>query len=451
DEQAVKAKENGRISPLFSPDDFFEAGREAALRFTGREEMANAVSKALQSGAICTADHLGALFCSQAFQGDLLFASLLRRLGYEGSYIPILSAGQVELENATYARGICAHTVPFEKQFFPFFAAKHSVQLARCAGPVDEEMLKRFCHRYVDPCEDVHLREALGRIVSQVYETKEAGRATSFKEQVTSLGLSLSSLLFGQEGPLFVYLELEEVIMPLLRKELEREDSLLYQCLFTPSLRSRFAERIMQDGAPLSLRFFTTADDKGRKVPLLLTAEGRLEGTDWRGEKVSYPADVSSVKALLEEGKIFPGFFTAAILLFFERGITWYGGYFQSCYLPEWQSALAEILEEEGYSALAGKIRSYDCKGYISGPMYALYGTEDFATPAGPVEFSMGKIDFQRLEELMEHTTLWDAHLIGITEMYFDLVGRKERISDWYLRSSREIGCTFQENVIIHG
>lgn len=446
--QAEVVRGNHRVKAPVGAEDFLNVAADCAAARLG-EDAGRGTAAALSLGAACTADHLGALFCPQSFQGDLLYATLLRELGDDSGYVPVLCSGQVELENATYARGIGVNNLREKKQMLPLFPSKYSVQLASCTAPVDREMLDRFRRRFFGAVGSPRLEKALDEILRALYETEEAGRAKRFSDQVTTAGAALSRGLFRDSGPVLVYLEMEELLLPLMLWELKEGRSLMARLLLEPEMRKAIGMTELPDGSRLSEKLIRGVDEKGRKLSLRLQEDGSLTGLDWRKQPVRYP--VEALTGLLEERKLLPGVLSMAILLFFERGVTWLGGMFQAGYLPQWQRALAEALRGAGLKAEAETVSAYDCTGYLSGPMFALNRGEGFATPAGPVEFWMEKPSYSRIGELIAGTKLWDAHVIGLSEMYFDLVSRDEREKDWYPRVAEELYRRYPENRITNG
>ncbi len=438
-QQAEKALRNGTIVPARDPGDFLET----AARFTAErlgERAGEEVKKALGLKALCSADHLGALFCSQSFQGDLLFAELLQKLHTKTRYVPVFCGGQVELENSTYARGISAYQSGDEKQLFPIFPAKHSVQMASCSDAIGPDMLARFRKMAAEKTDNPVLLGALEQLGPGLYGNEELQSYARFSDQVTLAGEKLSHELFeGESGPVFVYLEAEELVRPLLIEELRDEASLISRMLDEAELREKLTRTKTPDGASLSDLLFKGADEKGRKIALTLTPDGDLSGTDWHHERVTYSCRRSVLLPLLEERKVLPGVFTNALITFFERGLTWFGGPFQSVYLPGWQRSFVQFLRECGMDETAELFGAYDCSGYISGPMFALFRGRDFAATAGPVEFFLTRPPYERIRSLIQETTLWDAHIIGLSEMYFDLVLRNEREENWYRLIAEEL------------
>jgi hypothetical protein len=156
------------------------------------------------------------------------------------------------------------------------------------------------------------------------------------------------------------------------------------------------------------------------------------------------PASVEDVAELITQEKIVPSGYTMAILLSFARGYTWLGGYFQGDYLPEWQrGTAAAFAKAEEYLGWAESVMNYDCSGYISGPVFAMNPTGDgLIAPAGPLEIiHYGGINLDMLDFLME-STVADAHMMGLSSAYPELVPKAERVEGW----SRRIGEQLMES-----
>ena len=445
--QARKVQHNRQVGSLRDPSDAEASAAALTRRLLGEKE-AGGLLEALKQKAICTADHLGSLYCSQFMQGDFLFALIMEKLGGPVPCVPVMAAGQVELENSTYARGICAYSSRDQKQFLPLFAARYSVQLASHASAVTSDMTDRFRRRFVDCGEDLRLRQALDGICRGLYETEDVRNAGNFSDQTTLIGSRLMKHLFAGEAPSFLYLETERVAEPLLLAELSDDSSLVCRLLYDRNTRERLIREKLPDGLSLADLLFRAADEKGRKVMLSLNGDGTLTGRNWRKEPVVYETEPAVLSSLIREKEVFPGVFTQALLLFFERGITWIGGMFQASYLPRWQAALTKVLEETGCRAQAELIRAYDCSGYVCGPMLLLRRGDGFATTAGPVELWDSPVPFERIRQLAGTTTLWDGHLIGLSEMYFDLVQRDERETDWYRKIAEDLFDAYPDNMV---
>lgn len=445
--QADKVRHNRQVGSLRDASDF-EASAVALTRKLLGDEDAEKLQDALKEKAICTADHHGSLYCSQFLQSDLLFALIMEKLGKRNPYVPVLAAGQVELENSTYSRGFSAYASKENKQFLPLFPAKYSVQLASHAAPVSSEMIDRFRKRFVNDGEDPELRRVLGEMCQELYESDGVFQAATFSDQTTLVGKKLIGHLLTGEAPSVLYLEMESAVQPILLAELEDETSILYRLLYNREIRNRMIQTKLPDGLSLADYLFRATDEKGRKIMLSLNEEGVLTGHDWRKEPVRFETAPDVLASLIREKRVFPDVFVETLLLLFERGITWIGGMFQAVYLPQWQTALAAVLEASGSDAEADLIRAYDCTGYSCGPMMMLYQGDGFATTAGPVELWRNPVSFERIRELAKSTSLWDGHMIGLSEMYFDLTVRDEREEDWYRKIAEELYRRYPENMV---
>ena len=447
--QADKVRANKEVKALENPEDFFTRVEEFAGERMSSQDV-EAIVKAVRYGAVCTADHHGGLFCSQTFQANLLFGEILKNLGSSCAGIPIMPGGQVELGSSTYARGLCMYTSKDKKNLLPIFPEKPSV-MACFANSISDELMGRFRHRYIELGKDEKTVQVLDEIFSGVYETEEVRNSQRFEDQVSRIGVSLFKGMFREGAPTVLYMEMEELLTPLLIRELSEGKSLL-SYLLTDENAVRVLNSVpMEDGSLLSQVLFRAVDEKGRKIVLNFTESFTLEGKDWRGNEVTFQADAENLIELLNERRIYPGIFLLAVISFFERGITWFGGAFQSLYLPKWQKCFCEVLKELGLQKEEETIKKYYTDGYVCGPMYALYHGDCFSSPAGPVEIWMEKPSMSELIRVMRSTTLWDSHLIGLTEMYFDLVGKKDRVDGWYRIITEELGNRFPENVVVNG
>ena len=446
-QQASKVSFNKTRKTIYEPSDFYESAEEFITERLG-DKAGKDIAAALEANVILTADHHGAVFCSQSFQGDILYGFLLRKLGVQGRIIPIFSGGQVELGNVTFARGINLYVSDESKGALPFFRAVDHNQMAIKAKAIDEEMLERFRNNFITENPDDTVKKTLEELLKTIYETDLVRKCRNYSEQVTAIGAMLSGKLFPEEtGFTFAYLEVERVIKKILIKELGDENSILHRVMFFRSARKIINEITTEDGLPIASQLFVGADSKGRKVFLRLSESGELIGESRDGSKVQYIADPDNIKGLLEREEIYPGIFIVSVLLAFERGITWMGGMFQSVYLPSWQKTVMKLLNEMGMKEEADIVGGFDCTGYISGPMYALFGGDGYATTAGPVEMLMTGCNLSFLKSSIEKTTLWNAHMIGLHEMYPDLTVKNERKPDWYKTAAQELFGCFMENI----
>ena len=426
-EEAKRAKRNREIKSLFAPDDYIELTldylKENLTDEPDINEALSAVEDSLKTAlAVNTADHHGGIYCAQSFQVDILFKRILEENGSNSRYVPIFPTGIVELQNSTYARGICIYADRDEKKFLPIFPAKEYMRLACVTQSIKPDVTDRM--RKIAREFKGDINEALNRIINDIYSSSELFEMKDFSTQTLKIGKLLSEMIFGDEGPVFLYIEFEELITELLCREMYDESSYVYKVLYDKGVRERLSD--------VAKKLFVAVDDKGRKIELTLSHEGKLIGYNKHKNKTELNTDRESLIKLLRERRLFPSTALSVIVMFFERGITWYGGMFQSLYLPHWQKELCEAFWASGYVDEAEHIISYDARGYICGPFACNYKAKDHLSCAGPVEFIMQPIAYDEFKRQTESVSMYDAHLLGLCEMYYDLIPGNERSKDWY-------------------
>ena len=360
----------------------------------------------------------------------------------------------MKLSSSTWAKGISIFTERDNIKNIPIFPFNPQLQLAFSAPIINQELISRFRHRCVDVPEPGRLEKALDEILRTAYETAYAQNSVRFEDQVTRIGAALSRGLFSStdKAPTLVYLEIESLLTPLLLQELSDNDSLVSRLLFDRRFNKYFAADTTggNDEDSLSDVLFKMVDDKGQHIRVDVASDYALHGKDLKGNNFSIPMERQTIIDLIERRKLIPGVFLTTLFTVFERGMTGMNGVFASLYTPKWQKALVHMLEAESMKNEADVIREYDTSGYLCGPVFAVCQGDGYITPAGPVEFWMGKPDFSTVEKLMNETRLWDAQLMGLTIMYEDLVNHHEREDGWYRAVTEGSNNSFKENVIVN-
>lgn len=398
------------------------------------DKAAEDVKSALGLKVFTTADHHGGLYSAQAFQGDLLFGELLRRMGYRGRYTPIFSFSIVELENSTYARGICVYDSPDKRVQLPIQPKKDLNRMVAVTPGFDRESVKRAKIMLIEESMGYTGKQAeeLRQILERYYETPDVIGLTRYSDQITLIGERLSSGYFtDNDGRHLIYIEAEEITSQLLIRELKDDSSLIWHIFYDPQCRKAFNEVKTGDGLTLSSLLLRGVDDRGRRLHTQLQEDGSLLGAGFNGYTKEYSTDADILIRSIENRELLPNGFLDAILLFFERGITWLGGYFQSQYLNIWRDLLAEALSRAGLSESADAFAEYDGSGYISGPVYLLADATEGLCPAGPVELINHRITDSLFEERM-NIRMRDAHRMGLPEIYLDLIPGNDKAEGWY-------------------
>lgn len=415
---------NNRLSSLQNKEDFLDICYDYVQEKLDKD-LAWRVQEALLIGAIHMADHLGGIYSPQSFQGDLLFGSML---GAE--CIPCFSEGGVPLKSTTYARGIKYFSVPDLSGKLPIFPCKserYAASLAEGFTVVNIEQAKKNTANIVDE----QTKKVMYKILTDIYQSETILREIRFADQVPRLGVALSRSLgeFTARAPL-IYMESEDIFGRLFLRDIDDPSSLVALMLGEPTILKALAVPDEEGEAPGNL-LFKANDGHGHMVPLKLTEEPMLRGKTIYGEELSFDLNIAALKEAVQKKYLFVTVYVRILMLVFARGFTMYGGIFQSAYLPKWQAKVATVLSTCGYHDLAEEFLKWDVSGYISGPIFALHRMGKKAVHAGPVEWMMHFPCTEVIEGLIDGTTVFDAHIMGLFEFYHDLFLKNERLVGW--------------------
>ncbi len=398
------------------------------------DEAASDVYDALSKRVLTTADHHGGLFSAQAFQGDLYFGELLKRMGYKGRFTPLFSFSIVELENSTYGRGICAYESPDKRQQIPIHPKRDLNRMVTVTKGYDAEMLERAKIQMLIKGSTFSREQYkyISKVIDRIYKDEKILSLERYADQIFMIGERLSGEYFTDDDSRHLcYTEAEEITTELFIKDLKDESSLIWHIFYDEEVRKALDDTKTEDGLKLSNLLLRGVDAKGRRIHTELTPDGNLPGAGFGDQRVQYDTDPDSLINLVKKRKLIPAGFAEAVMLFFERGYTWLGGYFQSIYLTKWRDLLKEAFEKAGKTDLTRLFKDYDCTGYISGPVYVLNEAGDGLVSTGPLELSKIKMTGSAFEERMS-IKMKDAHKMGLFEIYLDLVAGEAKTEGWY-------------------
>lgn|GEM_PF-3014713 len=417
------------------------------------EETGAEIFDALRFCVLHTADHHGGMYSAQTLQGDLLYGELLKQMGYGGTHTPLFSGSHVELGNSTYARGICCYGNDSDRQELPLRRKRDINRMVTVTAGYDEALLERMENRLRKDAEaGLYHPEQIGLlndIISRIYKDPGILSMDRYADQITLIGEKLSGELFSDtDSRRLVYIEVEELVRKLMARELKDESTMLWHLFYDPGVFEKLNAERTEDGIPLSCMLLRGVDAKGRRINININETGKLEGMDHAGNHFEYPSDPAALAGLLEARSLIPYGLTTAVILCFERGYTWTGGYFQALYLPKWAKQCARIFRSAGLDEFAACCAGYDGSSYLCGPVYALNETgEGMAVCAGPLEFIHKKPTEAQFKQWLL-APMGDAHRMGLFETYFDLVPAAERDGDWYRVAAEYCGTHYKEHFL---
>ncbi|MCR5107400.1 MAG: hypothetical protein K6B28_04480 [Lachnospiraceae bacterium] len=426
-----RLKSNKKIKPLYKKDDLIDIYARYLNTRLPEINGANACD-ALLEGALHTANHLGGLYSPQSFQGDLYFGRLLDKQNKSLSCIPILSFGCVPINSSTYARGIMAHTESDAPVRIPLFSKNPPNPVASLLGPFDITAVKRAGDKGYNTISSYLVRKSLRRLINEVYSGDRVLSCKSFPDQVAVLAHEiykrLPVLTLGKD---FFHIEAEEIFSELFIKEASLKDSLLNELFTNSSFLDAINSLKDNEGRRISELLFRGCDREKRYFVLNLDTDGVLRGMALDGNAEEIPYSPEALKTMLRERQILPDVYLSWFMSGFLRGFTWYGGIFQSLYLPNWHELTLKALEASGFYDITGYGRDYDFSGYISGPICMLFKGNEGAVPAGPLE-ALAKTPSEAAYENLLKTDMKSAHEMGLYEFYNDLIPSRDKNADWF-------------------
>ena len=186
--------------------------------------------------------------------------------------------------------------------------------------------------------------------------------------------------------------------------------------------------------------FFLGIEGDGTRYPLFLSknmqGSEELVGKNKKGELKKFIFNGESIIIHLKNKEIFPSVFTNMLVINFARNYICMGGYFQGDYLVRIKDVLLSACALEGkYSKFYNAINNIMVGYYISGPMFGLVkNSHEVAVPAGPIEIISRGGYPKNIIEIILNTTVKEAHMIGLYDMYCDVVTKEQRIEKWWYK-----------------
>lgn len=476
--------------PLQPRDDLLNVVYHYAAPLLGKSVAEQAVLELQTLPAVLTANHHGVDFMAQSVQGSLLFS--LREVGHSSAKtVPIFACGNIALNNPTYPRGLLLydagrHAAEFKLPVrLPIFPDRDKRKSVSIVNAFDLKMIAKAQKHLALMVQNQKLNpiqaEAAARILNEDYQNNTIVGLRNYSQQSVVLNNRIWKRCFREpeQAPDLVYLELEKITSLLLQLDLNNEDSLVWQVMFNPNLRTKVLSQL--DGAKacwdqgrlcnrlsqnLDSRFtvsggsgtifFWAIDDSGLRVPLSLIGASNhsmeLQGRDEHDKLWTIPFSSCDILQGLQAGKLLPSLFTCYMTIGFARGITCCGGYFQAEYLAGMQRGLINALcEIPGCMNIVEQLSQVPSDIYLSGmQMVMRHLDDDLLLPAGPIEMiASGGLSQSQLEKHMCSITVKNAHIAGLMETLLDFQPYKDRVDGWYLILARESSYFLKNKTLI--
>lgn len=437
--------------------DFFDRVYQHLYPLFGKETATKAVKGLESNPIVLTTNHHGVDYCVSSVNGNLIFS--LPALSTEViSSIPILSFGNIPLNNITYPRGILLYqensndwgAIP---QKIPVFPDRLKKSMVSTTPPFDIKMIQSAESRIHQMITKKQLNPNVGEIIYQIlredYCQDEILIQPSYANQSVLLNNRIWKRMFSPSVhvPELIYIEIEKITATLLENDLSNPDSLAWNILFDSEIREHVLNhldrvdgcwhihnlygRISRDkprffNQPSGTIFFWGIDPVGRRIPFYLKSDSvplLLVGTDDTGKFWEIEYSPQSIVYHLRNKFLLPSVFTCFLVNAFARGLSCVGGYFQYEYLPKMQTAVVSALSHTGYPSIADQIAKIPTQYYLCGMIGVMRGiNQRFLLPAGPIEIiENGGLTFQHIDQLLS-ITIKDAHVAGLFDTIPDAV-----------------------------
>jgi len=459
-------------------DDLIEVISTYSGRLLGSKTAALLERHFQENPVILTANHHGVSYKSITLHGQIIFAlpRILDTSSDSIPVIPVLACGIVPLNNVTFPRGIAlareievsispeSKTKTFLK--VPIIPGKFSQSMVSAVGPITKNMVSKAQRVAEKLFHEGVILESENKVIMSLLGEEYSNTAVlsqpDYSDQAVMLNRRVWRRIFAsaiQRGmPDMAYLEMERVVSALLEKDIIDSESLMHNILFDPLLRTDILDRLdgergcwdHQKLVRLSkcngnhhpgseafrgcgTEFFCFVDDKGRRVPSMLSRNGSpptLRGVT-PGKDISLPFTPDALCNGLRERRLIPSLFSSFATLAFARGLKCIGGFMQVDYLPAMQRSLCRALESRGLYDWAQNVAQVPTANFVTGINVALSVYPDGAVkPAGAVELIAGGGLTEKDLEKIKEISVYESSISGLLESYSEVVLDKNQNKD---------------------
>jgi hypothetical protein len=422
---------------------------EAMAESTLGRDLATSLTRRLQScPSVLSANYHGVECFPEMVQALHFFAlpDLLSPPAPSVTVLPVVSCGSVSLQSPTYPRGLMLSRRKAGGHVrLPFFPSSCQ-DLMACRAPALNPESIRAMRRQWSRSDHGLLnweQDAVNEIMDTHVARPEIMELRNFSQQVAPINASLCRCRYPDAPRVrVIYLEMETLAASLISDDLDNGESVMHRILFDPAVRTRILERLAGvrgcwktlavNGPALGRTgnagtvFFWLADERGRRCPVRLVAEGndhpRLV---YQGTSIALrPTDIQRA---LGAGQLIPSLFSAYVSLTLDHGLRCFGGIFLADYLPAMINGVRSACDEaqspvpawQGYNPLAAL------------PISVQVMTEDGQFPAGGVELmASGGLGQDRLRAVAG-LTLADVLPASLASWYEEYVPAQARPTGW--------------------
>lgn len=403
---------------------------------------------------VLTANHHGVDFFAQSVQGTLLLSQRKIKSGNKtrkARTVPVFACGSIAMNNLTYPRGALFYTGTDEQLplRLPIFPDRVKRQLVSRTAPFDQGMVDRAVAR-VDKLAaegriSAELQGSMRTILTEHYSADEVLAQSSYSDQAVLLNSRIWREMMPRESDSeLIYLELEQIALRLLQKDLSNKQSLIHILLFEQTVRAELMKLLngakgCWSGADLSKQAFEEklssgsgtfmfwgVDERGRRLSLgvdRINGVEVLRPVDSSAASWQIPLTPESIAEGLQQGRLLPSLFSCYTVISLARGVVCAGGYYQAEYLPVMQQGVVAALNSgKRYSDVASIVQRVVTSCYLSGMQMVMAADgQSGLVPAGPIEIiAGGGLSGAELKQL-SLLSVRQAHIASLSETIADV------------------------------
>lgn len=481
-------------SPLQPREDLVAAIHQHTERLMGRKTADRVATDIKTAPVVNTVNHMGVDFTAHTLQGNLLFATGNMALGRGSTTLPVLSCGNIPLNNSTFPRGALIYKVPEEMAEelpvkLPLFPKRFNTRMVHGTPPFTRKMGDTARKRFQALIREKKISPDLGpggeKLWTQGYASPLILAQAAYPDQACLLNRIIFNSLFREEcrPPELVFINMEEIVMALLKKDLAHPQSLAHDLLFTPGLleglvtaltgargcwdKKRLAQRLAPDHKDLDpeekarlkgcgTMLFWGMNPKNRRVPLCLVPDSKgdlvLEGRDECGARFQVDFTPPALTRAMDNGTLLPSNFTCFLVLAFARGMVCVGGYFQSEYLPEIRDKVVGVLSGSGEDRLvqsARKVAAVPCDRFFSAMAGVMCGNRTGQLfPAGALEMTAAPLSLEDIGKI-QALTVDEAFYASLLDTVMDVIPRNLVNGSWKSSLSLDLGKRLKNRVVV--
>lgn len=412
-----------RTAGILPPDDLTEEVKKYLTPCFGKEIAEKTALLIDRVGCFSTAGHFHMPFDASVVQENILCDHWLRANGENDGLVPFLAASNMSLTNSLYPRGLqiydCRRSVgKLRIPLFPLGRSHACIAGLEALGPQHaERALARLVKERTNGNIDTSMQKAASSFIEEVLLSEEVQNCGTFREQVVRINARISSRYFTDRKPLYIWMDLETIALGLFIKDIENDDGMLYNLLFSKKIRNLLMHNLegtsgCWTGYKSGTHFFWGLDEGGVLFPMHLVEMGGqvfLSGKTSREEIREVPFTRKNICKSLTARQLLPSLFIIFLEVFFLRDYTVLGGYFQPSYLSRMRQGIVQTLEELGIFKSEAEILGRKESRISLGPIYMSRTDGERTYPVSSAELFEQPVSTGEVDSLLD-MTLADAY-----------------------------------------